>query len=380
MSRNRKQKLTSGPAGKGQSIYYPLSTDANPLNGVTVQGPDSVGAVPLTLTLPSSVVVNGVVSSNATGTLSNALLVDANIAAGASITRTKLSTLSPSKAVVTDISGNDVASSTTAAEIGFLSGVTSAIQTQLNAKQTTTLTNGNVLIGNISNVAAAVPVTGDVLISNAGATSYNNTLPITKGGTGQITKAPAFDALQPMTTAGDIIVGGTAGTGTRLGIGSLNQVLTVAGGIPVWQAASGGTKQVVIGTPVTTNQSVTSATYVAFPTTMNLTFTATTSAKYRIYAATSASNSTGPGPQNFLKIVATAGAPTVIQNTVAYWLEPNAGAYTQSICPEVIVTLVSGNAYTFELQGRTSSGPLTVYNTTLAAEGNGTVLIAEQIE
>lgn len=43
--------------------------------------------------------------------------------------------------------------------------------TDLAAKQTTTLTNGNILVGNISNIAASVTPTGDVTISNAGVTA-----------------------------------------------------------------------------------------------------------------------------------------------------------------------------------------------------------------
>jgi hypothetical protein len=38
----------------------------------------------------------------------------------------------------------------------------------------------------------------------------------------------------PMTTAGDLIVGGASGAPTRLGIGSEGQVLTRVGGVPVW--------------------------------------------------------------------------------------------------------------------------------------------------
>lgn len=46
----------------------------------------------------------------------------------------------------------------------------------------------------------------------------------------------------PMTTAGDIIVGGTGGAAGRLGIGTAGQVLTVNSGatVPEWKAASGG--------------------------------------------------------------------------------------------------------------------------------------------
>lgn len=59
----------------------------------------------------------------------------------------------------------------------------------------------------------------------------NVALPIGNGGTGQTTKAPAFDALQPMTTAGDIIYGGASGTGTRLATGTAKQIF-IAGTTP----------------------------------------------------------------------------------------------------------------------------------------------------
>lgn len=59
---------------------------------------------------------------------------------------------------------------------------------------------------------------------------------LNKGGTGQTTKAAAFDALSPMTTGGQIIYGGASGTGTALANGSSGQVLTSAGGTtaPSW--------------------------------------------------------------------------------------------------------------------------------------------------
>ncbi|MGR3905828.1 hypothetical protein Q3A80_02195 [Burkholderia sp. SR8] len=43
----------------------------------------------------------------------------------------------------------------------------------------------------------------------------------------------------PMTTAGDIIIGGASGAPARLGIGSNGQVLTVASGAPAWVTPSG---------------------------------------------------------------------------------------------------------------------------------------------
>jgi hypothetical protein len=49
-------------------------------------------------------------------------------------------------------------------------------------------------------------------------------------------------ALNPSTTLGDIeFRSSTANTNTRLGIGSTGQVLTVAGGVPTWDASNGYT-------------------------------------------------------------------------------------------------------------------------------------------
>lgn len=49
----------------------------------------------------------------------------------------------------------------------------------------------------------------------------------------------------PMTSVGDIIYGGTLGSPLRRGIGASGQVLTVQGGVPVWESA-----QTVIGSGV----------------------------------------------------------------------------------------------------------------------------------
>jgi hypothetical protein len=56
-----------------------------------------------------------------------------------------------------------------------------------------------------------------------------------------------------MTTAGDIIYGGTSGTGTRLGIGTNGQVLTLAGGLPSWASPAGITTLAAIGSTPNAN-------------------------------------------------------------------------------------------------------------------------------
>jgi hypothetical protein len=138
------------------------------------------------------------------------------------------------------------------------------------------------------------PAFSDISGTASLTTQVTGTLPIANGGTGQTAKQGAFDALSPLTSAGDMLVfasghndrvgtvladvgkawtsgGGTvpngwsvlgvAGGGTgfsayttgdvlyasgssalsKLGIGTTGQVLKVSGGVPVWGTASGGT-------------------------------------------------------------------------------------------------------------------------------------------
>lgn len=70
------------------------------------------------------------------------------------------------------------------------------------------------------------------------AVDYQTTpVSIANGGTGQATATTAFNALSPMTTAGDVIYGGTAGAGTRLAAGSSSQVF-IGGTTPSWGAVA----------------------------------------------------------------------------------------------------------------------------------------------
>ena len=65
----------------------------------------------------------------------------------------------------------------------------------------------------------------------------------------------------PMTTTGDTIYSSSGSTPARLGIGSTGQVLTVAGGVPTWAAASAGATNFVTlnstGTTLTGAQTIT---------------------------------------------------------------------------------------------------------------------------
>jgi hypothetical protein len=70
-----------------------------------------------------------------------------------------------------------------------------------------------------------------------------STATIGQGGTGQVTAGAAYNALSPMTTAGDIEYEASAGTAARLAVGttsgSTGGFLGVSGGVPAWQQVSG---------------------------------------------------------------------------------------------------------------------------------------------
>lgn len=76
---------------------------------------------------------------------------------------------------------------------------------------------------------------------------FSGTLAIAHGGTGQVTKATAFNALSPLSTAGDMLYGGSAGAGTVLAAGTTSQLL-VGGSVPSWGAVNLASTSMVTGT------------------------------------------------------------------------------------------------------------------------------------
>ena len=74
--------------------------------------------------------------------LSNSI-VDADISSSAAIALNKLASVTVNRALISDGSGYVSASSVTATELGYLSGVTSAIQTQINSKVSSSLLGAN---------------------------------------------------------------------------------------------------------------------------------------------------------------------------------------------------------------------------------------------
>lgn len=154
--------------------------------------------------------------------------------------------------------------------IGSAPHTISGLATIVNSGTLTFPTSTDTLIGR----ATADTLTNKTIsgasntITNISLTaSVSGVLPIANGGTNATSANAGFNNLSPMTTLGDILYGGSSGAGTRLGIGSTGQILTVASGIPSWAPASTGTLSSVglamppifgvANTPLTSNGTIT---------------------------------------------------------------------------------------------------------------------------
>jgi hypothetical protein len=139
-------------------------------------------------------------------------------------------------------------STVSATELGYLDGVSSAIQTQIDGKQAANANVSTTELGYLDGVTSAIQTQLD------GKTAKNT-----------------------LTTTGDIYYASSANTPARLGIGSSSQVLTVSGGVPTWATPAGGkVLQVVQGT-TSTVKTITSTTMTDSNLTASITPTSATS-------------------------------------------------------------------------------------------------------
>ena len=124
------------------------------------------------------------------------------------------------------------------------------------------------------------------------ATNVTGTVAIANGGTGQTSASAAFNALNPMTTTGDLIYESATNVASRLPIGTSGQVLTVSGGIPSWQNDSGTSNPINL-TQISTPSTPASGSN-------DLYFKATSSSQ--IVANSSSSNSNYSDADNTVKV------------------------------------------------------------------------------
>jgi trimeric autotransporter adhesin len=103
------------------------------------------------------------------------------------------------------------------------------------------VTSGSYLRGDGTNVVMNTIQVADVPTLNQNTTgtadNVTGTVAIANGGSGQTTASAAFNALSPITTTGDLILGTGVNTASRLAIGSNGYLLTSNGTTASWVAA-----------------------------------------------------------------------------------------------------------------------------------------------
>ena len=124
-------------------------------------------------------------------------------------------------------------------------GTTNITFAQISSAQIYSAGNGLQLAGTTFSLTSPVATTlggtgltsftsGGAVYATSTSALTTGTLPITSGGTGQTTASAAFNALSPITTTGDLILGTGTNTAGRLGIGANGYVLTSNGTTASW--------------------------------------------------------------------------------------------------------------------------------------------------
>jgi hypothetical protein len=244
-----------GTANAGVTVigenYLSLSGQQITANAVNLSGTNVTG----TLAEARFPALTGDITTSA-GSLTTAIaagvIVNADVNASAAIALSKLAATTASRALVSDGSGFVTAATTTATEIGYVNGVTSSIQTQLNGKQA----SGNYITALTGDVTASgagsVTATLATVNSNVGSFGSSTSIPsFTVNGKGLITAASGNAVIAPagtlsgttlnspvinssLTSVGTL-TGGATGAGFTINLGSS----TISGNLPVANLNSG---------------------------------------------------------------------------------------------------------------------------------------------
>ena len=138
-------------------------------------------------------------------------------------------------------------------------GTTNITFAQISSAQIYSAGTGLTLTGTTFSLTSPVATTlggtgltsftsGGAVYATSTSALTTGTLPIASGGTGQTTASAAFNALSPITTTGDLILGNGSNSATRLGIGANGYVLTSDGTTASWAASTGGVTSFSAGT------------------------------------------------------------------------------------------------------------------------------------
>ena len=308
----------AGPtAGAAAPTTFRALVNADlPASGVTANTYGSTTAIPVL-----TVNAKGVITSATTASITGALVYQ-----GAWNALTNTPTLTSSVGVsgyyyVVSVAGTTNLNGITDWQIGDWAIFNGTIWQKIDQTNTVSSVNGQTGAVSIAyaDLAGAIPTWNQNTTGTAAGLS--TTLAIGSGGTGQTTAGAAFNALSPITTTGDLILGNGANSATRLAIGANGYLLTSNGTTASWVAAPAtGVTSFAAGTtgltPATaTTGAVTLAGTLALANGGSGQTTAQAAMNAFAGAVTSGSYLRGNGTNVVMNTIQVADVPTLNQNT-----------------------------------------------------------------
>jgi hypothetical protein len=252
---DRHDLAPSNVAWSTNTFDYPGSITSATWNGVTVATNrggtglasfTSGGAVYATST---SALATGTLPATAGGTGNASYAVGDLVYASTTTALSRLADVATGNALISG--GVGVAPSY--GKIGLTTHVSGTLPTANGGTNLTTFTSGGAVYatstsalttGTLPTASGGTNLTsftsGGAVYATSTSALTTGTLPLASGGTGQTTKAAAFNALSPVTSTGDLIIGNGTNSSTRLAIGTNGYVLTSNGSTASWQPAAGG--------------------------------------------------------------------------------------------------------------------------------------------
>jgi hypothetical protein len=235
--------ISTGVSGLGTNVatFLATPTSANLASAVT----DETGSGALVFAT-SPTLVSPILGTPTSGALTNCTSIPVNQATGTLPVvngGSGQTTYTDGQLLIGNSTGNTLTKSTLTAGTGI---------TVTNGSGSITITNTSPSSGGtVTSVGMSVPaflsVTGSPVTTTGtlAVTLSGTALPVLNGGTGQTTATAAFNALSPITTTGDLIIGNGTNSATRLAIGSSGNVLTSNGTTASWSASVGGAQAFV---------------------------------------------------------------------------------------------------------------------------------------
>jgi hypothetical protein len=224
----------AGPAaGAAAPTAFRALVNADlPASGVTANTYGSSTAIPV-VTVNSKGVITSVTTASFTGGLSYQ---------GSWNASTNTPTLTSSTGTngyyyIVSVAGSTNLNGVTDWQVGDWAIFNGSTWQKIDQTNLVSSVNGQVGVVSIAyaDLAGAIPTWNQNTTGTAAGLS--TTLAIGSGGTGQTTAGAAFNALSPITTTGDLILGNGTNSATRLGIGANGYLLTSNGTTASWAAA-----------------------------------------------------------------------------------------------------------------------------------------------